>query len=176
MLCEKCRNREATIHLTEIIKDVKSEVHLCEICAREIGLNSKLSNFSISVPEMLSFLDIEELDNLKDENMCQNCGFTYMDYNRTGKLGCPDCYAYLDEHLRSVIIGYHGSDKHVGKSPDNHLSPLESKDSASAKNDESAEMLQRQLEKAVLEERYEEAAILRDRINDILGGCGTKIG
>jgi hypothetical protein len=46
------QRNEATVHLTEIIKNVKSEVHLCEACARGIGLNSKLSNFSLTVPDM----------------------------------------------------------------------------------------------------------------------------
>src|SRR5512136_920682 len=100
MLCERCKNIEATIHLTEIIKDLKSELHLCENCAREIGLNSKLSNFSLSIPEMLSFLDVDEVDEYVNGSICRTCGLSFVDYSRESKLGCPDCYRYLGESLK----------------------------------------------------------------------------
>ena len=119
MQCERCKNTEATIHLTEIIKDVKSEVHLCENCARGIGLNSKLSNFSLTIPEMLSFLDINEVEDYDDGSICKSCGLTFMNYSREGKLGCPDCYRYLSDSLKSVIFGYHGATKYLGKHPSN---------------------------------------------------------
>jgi len=111
MICEKCSQNDATIHLTEIIKNEKSEVHLCERCAREIGLNSKLSNFSISIPEMLSFLDLDEIDKNQDINQCRTCGFSYINYSTEGNLGCPDCYTYLKDQIMPVIAGFHGEKK-----------------------------------------------------------------
>ena len=99
MECERCKKNEATIHLTEIIKDIKSEVHLCEACAREVGLNAKLSNFSLSMPEMLSFLDLTEIDSTAEDFYCKVCGYSYLEYNKTGKLGCPDCYISFKESL-----------------------------------------------------------------------------
>ncbi len=173
MFCERCKNNEATIHLTEIIKDVKSEVHLCESCARDIGLNSKLSNFSLSVPEMLSFLDITEMDEFVTGTACKSCGITYMDFSRDGKLGCPDCYRYLGDSLKSVIAGFHGGIKHTGKHPVNAASHDDDTVSgvARAVNErKSLEELRNQLSNAVFEERYEEAAVLRDRINEIENG------
>src|SRR4030042_4582376 len=119
MICERCKNLEATIHLNEIIKDVKSEVHLCESCAREIGLNFKLSNFSLSIPEMLSFLDVSEIDEQASGGVCKNCGMSFMDYSREKQLGCPYCYQYLGDSLKSVIAGYHGAIRHIGKQPKN---------------------------------------------------------
>ena len=173
MFCERCKNNEATIHLTEIIKDVKSEVHLCEGCARDIGLNSKLSNFSLSVPEMLSFLDITEVDEFVAGTACKNCGITYMDFSRDGKLGCPDCYRHLGDSLKSVIVGFHGSMKHVGKHPGNlpaHEDGTASLAVQTLHARKSLDEIKKQLNKAVLEERYEEAAVLRDRINEIETG------
>jgi protein arginine kinase activator len=107
MYCEKCKHNEATVHLTEIIKNVKSEVHLCEFCAREIGLNSKLANFNLTVPDMLSFLDVEEAGDLVDANRCRGCGYTFLDYKKTGKLGSrmlPLPASALDP----VVASYHG--------------------------------------------------------------------
>ena len=170
MLCERCKNIEATIHLTEIIKDVKSEVHLCESCAREIGLNSKLSTFSLSIPEMLSFLDVSEVDEFSAGSVCTSCGLSFMDYSRDNKLGCPDCYEHLHDSLKSVIAGYHGATRHVGKQPSAPGSltvaayehPVRT-----VTTKKSIDELRTQLNRAVYEERYEEAAQLRDRINEM---------
>jgi protein arginine kinase activator len=170
MQCERCKNIEATIHLTEIIKDVKSEVHLCESCARGIGVNSKLSNFSLSIPELLSFLDLNEVEDCVDGGMCKSCGLTFMDFSREGKLGCPDCYKYLNDSLKSVILGFHGATRHIGKHPNNtmagdrdaYVKPVQV-----ISEKKSIEELKRQLNKAVFEERYEEAAVIRDKIREI---------
>lgn len=165
MLCERCQKNEASIHLTEIIKDVKSEVHLCENCARKIGLNAKLSNFTLSVPEMLSFLEVSEIEESSDCVRCKSCGLSFIDYNREGKLGCPDCYTHMKDSLENVIVSYHGEKRHAGKYPVNTRGtrrPLREKvalETRSSVND-----LMRDLEKAVHEERYEDAALLRDRI------------
>jgi protein arginine kinase activator len=173
MQCERCKNAEATIHLTEIIKDVKSEVHLCEGCARDIGLNSKLSRFSLSIPEMLSFLDVDEIDDDANGAVCKSCGFTFMDYTREGKLGCPDCYRYLGDQLKTVILGFHGATKHVGKYPNNYMTFGEEGHIRSSRLNnvqKTIEELNVDLEKAVIEERYEEAAVIRDKIREIESG------
>lgn len=170
MFCERCKNTEATIHLTEIIKDVKSELHLCENCAREIGLNSKLSNFSLSIPEMLSFLDVNEVDEYVTGSVCKSCGLSFLDYSKESKLGCSDCYRYLGESLKSVIAGYHGGGAHSGKHPVNpegiqtvtYEKPV---DYIYAKK--SIEELKNMLSRAVNDERYEEAARLRDKIREL---------
>jgi protein arginine kinase activator len=170
MYCERCKNLEATIHLTEIIKDVKSEVHLCESCAREIGLNSKLSNFSLSIPEMLSFLNVDEVDEYATGNVCKTCGLSFLDYSREGKLGCPDCYTYLGESLKSVIAGYHGATTHAGKHPANPAAGEGSMVTNAVRMiaaKKSKEELKIMLSRAVFEERYEEAALLRDKIREL---------
>lgn len=34
MLCDVCKQAEATVHLTQIVNGEKRESHLCEACAR----------------------------------------------------------------------------------------------------------------------------------------------
>ncbi len=170
MMCEKCRKNEATVHLTEIIKNVKSEVHLCEGCAREIGLNSKLSNFSLTVPDMLSFLNVDEAGEIVDSHHCKRCGTTFVDYKKTGKLGCPECYRYIKSALDPVIANYHGEKKHIGKMPSNFIEMkstgkifLETTTRVAEKTETLTE-LEKKLDLAVKDERYEEAAVFRDKI------------
>ncbi len=184
MNCDRCKKKKATIHLTEIIRDNRSEVHLCEACAREMGLNSKLSNFSLTATDMLSFLDLSELyenrsepgndllNNDSESFICKNCGCSFMDFKRTGKLGCEHCFQSMHRPLASVISACHGEKMHVGKiphiihdiieNPDENIEPV---DKFSELENESLMNLKKKLNKAVAEERYEEAALLRDLIN-----------
>jgi len=169
MLCERCKKNEASIHLSEIIKNMKSEIHLCEICANEVGLNAKISNFSLSIPEMLTVLNVDEISDYKDDKYCTTCGSSFMDYKRDGKLGCPECYNNMSEFIEPVITGRHGEKRHIGKSPlYNKNTYYSDSDLVNSKvNDENVGDLQAQLDSAVDDERYEDAAILRDKIRDL---------
>ena len=164
MLCERCKKEEATIHLTEIIKDIRSEVNLCESCAREVGLNSKLSKFSLSLPDMFSFLEANELTEheiTSEQSTCKICGTSFSKYARYGKLGCSDCYKYLEDSMSKIIKGYHGDKKHAGKMP----VKVPAGNAEIVPNPEIVAFdLSERLQKAVAEERYEEAALLRDEI------------
>ena len=40
MACDQCREREAVIHLTQIVNDQVTTLHLCERCAAEKGVES----------------------------------------------------------------------------------------------------------------------------------------
>lgn len=37
MKCDRCKKREAHIHVTKIVNNKKIEKHLCEVCAQELG-------------------------------------------------------------------------------------------------------------------------------------------
>jgi protein arginine kinase activator len=167
MLCERCRKEEAAIHLTEIVQEMRSEVHLCEACAKEIGLNSKLSSFSLSFPDMLSFIEMDEAEPSDDLPVCLVCGTDFVRYAKHGKLGCPACYRYLEGPISGVIRGYHGDKKHSGKIPSNMAAGEDAVavEAAAEILDMSVDELKRNLRSALRDERYEDAAILRDKIN-----------
>src|SRR5439155_19757950 len=40
MSCDQCREREAVIHLTQIVNEQVTKLHLCERCAAEKGVES----------------------------------------------------------------------------------------------------------------------------------------
>lgn len=172
MLCERCKKKPATVHLTEVIKDIRSEIHICEECAREIGLNSKLTGFSLSISEMLTFLESGEGSTGTGDNRCPRCGTTFSDYRKDEKIGCPECYFYIIDSLKPILSGMHGDRKHTGKKPLLYgIIQDETRYEKDIPGDDiittSTESLEDQLRKAVQEERYEEAARLRDRIRCI---------
>jgi protein arginine kinase activator len=172
MKCEKCQKNDATIHLTEIIKDVKSEVHLCEECARRIGLNAKISGFTISLPEVISNLEISDEGEMpaeaepEEKIACMICGTSLAEYRKTRLLGCPDCYRYLGDSLTGILASHHPDMYHAGKIPSNSLGFVEDDLPVRILEEkgETLDQLKKSLREAVMDERYEEAAVLRDRI------------
>ncbi|HOK92906.1 MAG TPA: UvrB/UvrC motif-containing protein [Spirochaetota bacterium] len=179
MLCDRCKTRIATIHLAEIIKDVKSEVHLCEVCARDVGFNTRISDSGIAIPDMLSFLNIDEIEDSISRSKCSFCGTDFIRYKQAGKLGCPECYVYLENELLPVINSLKNGAEYCGKFPANVKVKCKGSvditerafKGADTENEDSVlseiERLKEQLKDAVSEERYEDAANLRDRIREL---------
>ena len=166
MNCERCKKRSSSVHLTEIIKGVKSELHLCESCAREIGLNSKLSSFSLSIPDMLSFLDNDSLYEINDLQACPSCGYSLIEINRKNSMGCPRCYDTFRDAITGIIRGARPSFvSYPGSVPRNYSVTIAEE---TAEYPDSVDELRRSLDTAVRTEDYEQAARLRDRIREYL--------
>ena len=160
MLCELCKQSQATVHLTEIINDQMSELHLCEACANQKGAQVE-SHFGLA--DLLSGLADYGKTSEPEEvstKACASCGMTYDDFRKVGRLGCADCYATFKRSLGSLLKRIHGSPIHVGKSPARLIKP-----SKMAKSE--LLELKRKLEKAIVEEAFEEAARLRDQIRRV---------
>lgn len=88
---------------------------------------------------------------------CPQCGLTAEDFNKTGRLGCSECYKTFGSELAIVLRRLHGRNQHVGKIP--ALNPTQ----VAARNELLS--LRRALKQAVDHEQFEKAAELRDRIN-----------
>jgi len=164
VICQKCKKQPATIHLTEIINNEKIERHLCQDCAREEGIAIKAQ---ISLQDILSGMlaahdAAEHYAHLK----CPDCGLTYAEFRSQGRLGCPHDYEAFAEPLAEILEKVHGATEHAGKVPARAGSDLQ----------EQRELmkLRRQLQEAVENEQYEEAARLRDAIKEkeAAGGPG----
>ena len=163
MQCQICKDREATIHLTEITGGVRTEMHICEHCAMEQGIAVKSH---MPVNELLSELLAsapadEELFDLTDKKTsCEYCGFTLEQFRKEAVLGCPHDYEVFEKSLLPLIAKAHdGKTTHRGKVPSR--TPKDAKKQAELLN------LRQRLETAVQAEDYESAAKLRDKINQL---------
>lgn len=160
MQCDNCQQREAAIHLTQIVDNAVTTVHLCEQCAAEKGVHTGASVAKFPLSDFLASLGKESTAALPpgaDVEKCDFCGGTLKDFRETGRLGCPHCYDTFEVHLRDLLRRLHGSSQHVGEV---YLSP-------SAENEDAQRrlhMLREQLRRAVAAENFELAAELRDRI------------
>ena len=158
MKCERCGQREASVHYTEVSGEGNKEIHLCEICAKKEGVESALGGHIIS--HFLAGIAEEATGELKKEEkflQCTHCGLSYSEFRRIGRLGCPHCYEAFAKKLKPLLRRLHGSTRHIGKSV---LSGDGKKDELRA--------LRLDLERAIGEEAYEEAARIRDRIREVM--------
>jgi len=156
MLCCICKEREATVHLTQITGDKMQKVDLCEECAKTKGVTDPTS---FSLADLLLGLGAsQEIEQAGGgvELKCARCGFTQADFKKAGRLGCPECYKAFREPLEGLLKSMHKGTRHVGKVPE---SLRQSRDLS-----DRLKMLQKRLSKAIQEEDFEEAAILRDEI------------
>ena len=97
MVCNVCGQSEATIHLTEILNNQMVEVHLCESCAEQKGTDFKVHFDFNKLLASLGDIGVELQPERLAKVSCKDCGMTYEEFGRTGRLGCVHCYQ-----------GYHG--------------------------------------------------------------------
>jgi protein arginine kinase activator len=165
MVCDICGKNPATVHLTEIIDNQMNELHLCEECAHKKSAQME-QQFGLS--DLLAGLaDFEKPG--KDEKepvsiKCPNCGLTYKDFKKIGRLGCGECYAAFRNFLGPLLKRIHGSNTHCGKCP---VKPSAAGGSRGSRRKPDAQELRCRLQKAIEMEAYEEAARLRDQIKEL---------
>jgi len=158
MLCDVCAKNPATVHLTEIVDNQTSELHLCEECARQKSAQMEqkfgLSDLLAGLVEFKQPIEQEKEDDLKLK--CPKCGMTYADFKKVGRLGCGNCYIAFKKYLAPLLKRIHGSAQHLGKSP--------SKVTRVVKKKIDEQDLRLRLQQAIENEAFEEAAKLRDQI------------
>ena len=161
MPCEQCREREAVIHLTQIVNEQVTTLHLCERCAAEKGVESPgaapktpLGTFLAAMGQELP----EQTPAPRTGDTCPRCGGSLQDFRESGRLGCSECYRSFEVPLRDLLRRLHGSTHHMGERY------AEGSGSTVAGDGSQASELREQLRLAVETENFELAAELRDRL------------
>lgn len=156
MICCVCKEREATVHLTQIAGEKMQKVDLCEECAKTKGVNDP-TGFSLA-DLLLGLGASQEIEQAGGggEMRCPRCNFTQTDFKKAGRLGCPECYKTFSEPLEGLLKTMHKGTRHVGKVPAGLRQTRDLSDRLKS--------LQNKLAKAIEEEDFEQAAVLRDEI------------
>jgi protein arginine kinase activator len=164
MICQSCNQREANVHITKIINGVKTEMHLCDECAKKQDVNVG-SAFNFSSP--MSFQNIldgffeimggvpKQIESIE----CPVCHMTIDDFRKTGRLGCGNCYKTFEEDVNPLIRRIHGNIQHTGKVP--------SRTGGELKIKRDIDVLRDNLKTAINNEEYEKAADIRDMIKEL---------
>ncbi|MCZ7637155.1 MAG: UvrB/UvrC motif-containing protein [Verrucomicrobia bacterium] len=166
MLCMLCQKKEARVHLTDVKEGKVKKVDLCEDCAKAKNIEDP-AGFALA-DLLLGLGASEELASGATEGsplVCPHCGFTQADFKKTGRLGCPACYATFKDGLLGMLKTMHKGTRHCGKVPRGLALGREVQ--------ERIQSLQRSLEQAVATEDYEQAARLRDQIKALKENPGA---
>jgi protein arginine kinase activator len=164
MLCDICKKNKSSVHLTQIVDGKMHKVDLCEACAKEKGIQ-EATGFSLD--DLLVGLgggDVQPIDSA-DSTRCPSCGLTHADFKKTGRLGCSVCWETFSSGLAGLLKAMHKGERHVGKVPRKAAHTLEIS--------EKIKELTSELEKAVREEKYEDAAHMRDQIRALEAKLNT---
>lgn len=157
MLCDNCKERDAVVHLTRIVDNAVSQLHLCEKCAAAKGVETTLAMPQHPLGDILQAVQQQAASTAEDAPSCSFCGSSSRDFKATGRLGCPHCYDAMERSLRELLRRLHGSSKHVGVRYEPPVAHLDSKP-------DTLHDLRDRLRRAVDAEQFELAAELRDRL------------
>ena len=161
MLCEKCGQAQAQVHYKTVMDGTVEEHYYCVDCSKSlVGFFN--GPFGDPFAGMLGNLFTAKPQ--PEAKVCPVCRKNIREIAASGRMGCPDCYAFFGEEISPYISRLHGTSAHAGKIPrslpqDNN-SPRETA------------RLRAELERAVAAQEYERAAEIRDRINALEGGGG----
>lgn len=160
MVCDQCRERDAIVHLTQIVEGAVSQVHLCERCAAERGIETTVSVPKHPLGDFLQAVQQQAAQMPGDAARCAYCGTSLRDFRASGRLGCAHCYGAFEQSLRELLRRVHGSTRHEGWR-------YEAGDPDLMQRDLQLHELRRRLQKAIDEEAFETAATLRDQIRGL---------
>ena len=161
MLCDQCRERDAVVHLTQIVGQSVAQVHLCERCAAERGIETTVAEPKHPLGDFLQAVQQQASQLPGDLPRCAYCGTSLQEFRASGRLGCAHCYAAFDQSLRELLRRVHGATRHAGWRP---AASSASAEPGQADRAARVEALRAELARAVASEAFESAAALRDQI------------
>ena len=165
MKCECCKQNEATFFYEENVNGKVRSLHLCPDCAAKMkGEHPFSEGFALPSLDPLSsslFGGLFGFSQLGKETqkVCPGCNAAWSDLRRAGKAFCPQCYATFGEELSPTLRSLHGNVTHTGRAPADRREKREREDRLAT--------LKKQLATAIAEEKFEDAAKLRDEIRTI---------
>lgn len=174
MLCDKCKKKEATIHVKKVSGGKIESMHLCADCAKEkedkgvlgaLGFNLAEVLFNIGEFGKLSPDAVpEQSENISDTGVsCPACSWNMEKLQRfNGKLGCPECYKTFEPVILDALKRIQRGQVHIGKQP-GLKNPIVN---VAALRIEIARA-KKELAVLVSREEYELAAVCRDKLNDL---------
>ena len=161
MKCDSCQAK-ATVFYTQVTEGKLKKFVLCESCAEAKGITNPEG--LLAAEELLGaattpVAPAAEVFPIESKESCSECGFTMEDFRKVGRLGCAECYQAFAGDIAQRLPSLHKGIIHKGYMPEGLFKQQ-------AVRREHSDLVAK-LEAAVLEERFEDAAKLRDRIEEL---------
>jgi protein arginine kinase activator len=160
MVCDVCKERDAAVHLTTIEDNAVHQLHLCEKCAAERGVETPsaapkhpLGEFLHDVQQQVALTGLTASESAR----CPFCNTTMADFRTTGRWGCARCYTNFEAGIRELLRRVQGNHRHVGRA---YRPPV----AEALERVTQIGELREKLRRAIESEQFELAADLRDKI------------
>ena len=157
MLCSNCNSKEANFHYKYIKNGNANQIHLCRECAESLGYIKEhepifgATNFLGDLFSLPHFVHTP-----KETLLCPECGTSFDKIRRSGFVGCDKCYETFSAPIDSILSKIQPSTVHKGK--------LNGAEGKIIERDNTLKNLKEELKRAILDEKYEDAAVIRDKI------------
>jgi len=144
MQCQICKQREATAHYVQVVDSENVlDLFICQGCAEKLMKSKNHGRIREDVSSISSFIP----DRFRKEEslFCPSCGKTLSAFIAKDYRGCSECFSSFMPHLGRIKKLFSNTQK---------LSSLKD--------------LKESMKLAVLEDRFEDAATIRDQIKSLL--------
>lgn len=143
---------------TQVTEGKLRKFVLCEACAQKKGITNvddllMGGDMLGNSPPQTKIQDLVAELNQED---CNACGFTLDDFRKVGRLGCPECYHVFSREIAERLPSMHKGGVHKGYLPEGVAMKQALKSELACLADK--------LESAIGDERFEDAAMIRDQI------------
>ena len=157
MVCDICHERDAVVNLTTIENNAVRQLHLCEQCAAERGVETTVAEPKHPLGKFLEAVQKQSMPANTEAGKCAFCGLTMKDFRETGRMGCARCYSTFEGSMRELLRRLHGGPRHIGRTYHAPKGEILTKSGTLGE-------LRDKLQRAIQQEQFEAAAELRDRI------------
>lgn len=151
MICDICRNRNASVHVKKMVGSIQADHFLCPVCATRFGYARKIDRFYTDESVFSQ--------NSTATQRCPCCGSTWADITDMGTAGCAECYQVFRKQLTEIIDKVHEKTTYKGRIP--------IVASPKMQREMRIEQARAQLAEAIAQENFEQAAVLRDYIREL---------
>lgn len=160
MICEECNQNLATVVITVLVNGETRTRHLCQTCVGKIQNSFQQGDIQSFLSSLMSSISSSVHSSAAPKLTCSRCHLTYEEFQKTGKLGCAQCYEDFRDQLKPLLLRIHGRSQHAGRIPAMNAAAQEKKKVIAE--------LRTKMDQAVAQENFEEAAVLRDRLKQLL--------
>lgn len=182
MICDECGKNPAVFSVTITSGGDTSNRHLCGDCMKKMEATFTQGNIHGFLSSILGMLGAAQKQ--ETQTVCSHCGLSYSEFERTGRLGCAQCYQDFQKELKPMLQRIHGSSQHVGRTPAGYKAaddqktteqPVAAEAPAPTPEELNAkriEELRQKMDEAVAVENFEAAAQYRDEIRALSQEAG----
>ncbi len=156
MKCRSCGAARADVKVHLSAGSEAQEIHLCKSCAAELGISRRDAAYTPGELYSVLLRGTAVGDDTETRLICPGCMRSYDDLRRTGRAGCPECYEVFERQIAGALSRLIPVPAHQGRIP-RRLAPYKSIFFDKPR-------IQGELDAALADEDYEEAAFLRDRL------------